>query len=398
MKGIHIFKTGQHTDSNGTAASFSESVLKASAGAYDPKIHEAPIVIGHPKSNGPAWGWITGMAFGEDGLTANPDQVDADFEEMVEKGRFKKVSASFYQPDSPNNPVPGVYYLRHVGFLGAQPPAIKGLKDIEFKEDEEGVVEFAASMEGLTGSVRVISSVFRKLREFIIDKFSREEADEVISSWALDDLEYMIQEQEGSDKEVSPAFSEGNPQSKPTPKSPEGTAMDENEIKAEQERLAAEKKALKDKETSFSEREAKVKATEKALAIKAISADLDQLVKEGKVLPAQQASLAEFMSTLDDEKDVVAISFNEQGEGEDKKKHNQRAFMHTFLNSLPKLVEFKEVSADTGEGDDGDTDDSQELASQALSFQESEAKKGRNISITDAVNAVVQGKNKAAKD
>ena len=220
MKGIHIFKTGQHTDSNGTAASFSESVLKASADAYDPKLHEAPIVIGHPKSNGPAWGWITGMAFSEEGLTANPDQVDADFEEMVEKGRFKKVSASFYQPDSPNNPVPGVYYLRHVGFLDAQPPTIKGLKDIEFNEDEEGVVEFAASMEGLTGSVWVISSVFRKLREFIIDKFSREEADEVISSWALDDLEYMIKEQEDSDKEVSPAFSEGNPKKKTNPQSP----------------------------------------------------------------------------------------------------------------------------------------------------------------------------------
>ena len=362
MKGIHIFKAGDHTDSQGTAASFSESVLKATAEAYDPKLHEAPIVIGHPKSNGPAWGWISGMAFSEEGLTANPDQVDADFEEMVEKGRFKKVSASFYQPDSPNNPVPGVYYLRHVGFLGAQPPAIKGLKDIEFKEDEEGVVEFAASMEGLTGSVRVISSVFRKLREFIIDKFSREEADEVISSWALDDLEYMIQEQEGSDKEVSPAFSEGNPQSKPTPKSPEGTTMDENEIKAEQERLAAEKKALKDKEASFSEREAKVKATEKALAIKAISADLDQLVKDGKVLPAQQAQLAEFMATLDSDKDVVALSFNEQGEGDDKKKHSQRAFMHTFLSNLPKLVEFKEVSGDDGDEAKSD-DDSQELAS-----------------------------------
>ncbi|MTI12182.1 hypothetical protein E1189_03870 [Sansalvadorimonas verongulae] len=53
-------------------------------------------------------------------------------------------------------------------------------------------------------------------------------------------------------------------------------------------------------------------------------------------------------------------------------------------------------------GDNGESDDSQELASQALSYQEAESKKGRNISITDAVNAVVQGKhalnNKSAKD
>ncbi|MTI11780.1 hypothetical protein, partial [Sansalvadorimonas verongulae] len=92
MKGIHIFKAGEHTDSKGTAAEFTESILKASADAYDPKQHEAPIVVGHPKSNGPAWGWITDVQFSEEGLTANPDQVDPEFEELVEKGRFKKVS------------------------------------------------------------------------------------------------------------------------------------------------------------------------------------------------------------------------------------------------------------------------------------------------------------------
>ncbi len=51
---------------------------------------------------------------------------------MVKAGRFKSRSASFYHPDNPNNPKPGVYYLRHVGFLGAQPPAVKGLKAVEF--------------------------------------------------------------------------------------------------------------------------------------------------------------------------------------------------------------------------------------------------------------------------
>ena len=43
-----------------------------------------------------------------------PRQVDPAFAEAVAAGRYKKVSASFYQPNSPHNPVPGVYYLRHV--------------------------------------------------------------------------------------------------------------------------------------------------------------------------------------------------------------------------------------------------------------------------------------------
>lgn len=30
-----------------------------------------------------------------------------------------------------------MYYLRHVGFLGAEPPAIKGLQPIEFSESDK---------------------------------------------------------------------------------------------------------------------------------------------------------------------------------------------------------------------------------------------------------------------
>ena len=61
---------------------------------------------------------------------------------MVAAGAFKKISASFYSPSSPQNPVPGVYYLRHVGFLGAQPPAVKGLRNPAFADGEDGVISF----------------------------------------------------------------------------------------------------------------------------------------------------------------------------------------------------------------------------------------------------------------
>ncbi|WP_230460134.1 hypothetical protein, partial [Sansalvadorimonas verongulae] len=157
---------------------------------------------------------------------------------------------------------------------------------------------------------------------------------------------------------VSPAFSEA-PKKDTNPKSPEGNTMDEKELKAEQDKLKAQQAEIDAKTAAFNERETQIKATEKALAIKAISSDLDQLVKDGKVLPAQQAALAEFMSTLDSDKDVV-----EFGEGDDKKKLSQRGFMQSYLAGLPKVVEFKELSDDDGD-DNGESDDSQELASQA---------------------------------
>ena len=176
MKRINIFKPGTHTSASGSTLSFSESDLQASVDAYDPELHEAPITVGHPKDNLPAYGWIKSLSFSEErGIDATPDQVDSDFAEMVTAGRFKKVSASFYSPDAPNNPKPGAYYLRHVGFLGAQPPAIKGLKSVEFNEAEEGVVEFSEPWD-----TQNTASMFRRLREFLIDKFSKDEADQVI--------------------------------------------------------------------------------------------------------------------------------------------------------------------------------------------------------------------------
>lgn len=126
MKAINIFKTGTHTSMGGAELNFSEADLQAVATSYDPKLHEAPIVVGHPKSDDPAFGWVKGVTFEDGNLYAEPHQVDEAFAEMVADGKFKKVSAAFYAPGSANNPTPGSYHLRHVGFLGAQPPAVKG--------------------------------------------------------------------------------------------------------------------------------------------------------------------------------------------------------------------------------------------------------------------------------
>ncbi|MBU1230253.1 MAG: hypothetical protein KKA55_08085 [Proteobacteria bacterium] len=139
---IHIFRPGTQTDVSGTTLAFTEAMLEASAKAYDPALHEAPLVVGPPQTDAPAYGWVQALAFSQSGLAASPHQVDPEFAELVRAGRFKKISASFYTPDSPQNPVPGVFYLRHVGFLGAAAPAVKGLKPVAFAAGEEGVVEF----------------------------------------------------------------------------------------------------------------------------------------------------------------------------------------------------------------------------------------------------------------
>jgi hypothetical protein len=46
------------------------------------------------------------------------------------------VSASFFSPGQEGNPEPSAYYLKHVGFLGAMAPAVKGLAPLNFSERE----------------------------------------------------------------------------------------------------------------------------------------------------------------------------------------------------------------------------------------------------------------------
>lgn len=147
-KPLHIFKPGQFTAMSGASYTFGEAELRAIAAAYDPALHEAPLTVGHPQHDLPAHGWVQGLAFheGDDeapaGLYALPAQVNPGFAEMVAAGAFKKISAAFYAPDAAGNPKPGGYYLRHVGFLGAQPPAVKGLRNPAFSDTEAGVVAF----------------------------------------------------------------------------------------------------------------------------------------------------------------------------------------------------------------------------------------------------------------
>lgn len=128
---MQIFRVGTQTDSAGNEKTWTRDDLDAIVKKYDPVKHEAPVVIGHPKDNAPAWGWIEALKREGDILLARAKQLVPEFVEMVKQGRFKKRSMSLY-PDMT---------LRHVGFLGAMPPAVKGLEDVAFNENETICVE-----------------------------------------------------------------------------------------------------------------------------------------------------------------------------------------------------------------------------------------------------------------
>lgn len=234
-KPLQIFKPGRHTAMSGQALSFSESDLRATVTAYDPAKHEAPLVVGHPSHDLPAYGWVQSLAFSDGGIDATPAQVNPDFADMVAAGAFKKISASFYGPDAPQNPVPGVFYLRHVGFLGAQPPAVKGLRSPSFADGEEGVLTFSEWDDVQN------AGLWRNLREWFIGKFGQDEADRVIPGYQVQSLEQGAQDElreaaaeSTGAASVAPAFTE--PQPKEVTVSPEEKAA----LEAENTRLRTE--------------------------------------------------------------------------------------------------------------------------------------------------------------
>ncbi|MEX0617538.1 MAG: peptidase [Pseudohongiellaceae bacterium] len=372
MKRIEIFKPGSHTAMTGETIGFTEAQLRESAKAYDPALHEAPIVVGHPSHDHPAYGWIRSLDYA-DSLQAEPDQVEPQFAEMVGSGRFKKVSASFYRPDSPANPVPGVYYLRHVGFLGAQPPAIKGLKQVEFSEAGDDVVELNF------GEVRAgsLMRLFRSMREWLISDKGMETADKILPDWEIDHLEA---------DDHSPAYSEpaARPSNQPHQPTQEVTDVDKQELERKSADIQAREDRIKQQEANFAEREQKLRN-------QANTELVNDLVKEGRVLPKHRDGLVAFMANLESDQVV------EFGEGDGKVKTTPAEFLESFLKELPVSVDYSERSAGDGhpEPDVYQTPqgysvhpDKARVHSQALAYQER-----NSCDYLTAVRAIERGGN-----
>lgn len=160
---IHIFKPGTHTGT-GTrrnpltgeveqvpvTATYTEADMARMEHLYNEQpaasAHRAPVVLGHPLNDHPARAWVTRLQARADGLWADLRNPDPAFVEDVNAGRYREKSAKFYENG----------LLRHVAFLGAVPPAVKGLWPTEtilpeaFTEaeglDPEACTEFATPL------------------------------------------------------------------------------------------------------------------------------------------------------------------------------------------------------------------------------------------------------------
>ena len=121
---IEVFRAGDYGDRGRWTAQDLDRLVAA----YDTRLQPAPVVVGHPKTDSPAYGWVARLRRAGQSLWAQLEKVDKGFESLLRDGRFRQRSVALYRHFAPA----GGPYLRHIGFLGAQPPAVKGLAPVRF--------------------------------------------------------------------------------------------------------------------------------------------------------------------------------------------------------------------------------------------------------------------------
>lgn len=301
---IEAFRADTRASKGLTAAHIAEA-----ATSYDPDKNPAPLVFGHPASDSPALGIISGARAEGNRLFLKLKNIKDEVVQGVRERRILNRSIAFWAPDHPSNPTPGKYAIRHLGFLGGMAPAIPNLPALKFSADET-VLE-------------------------------TEEAPEPAVIF------------EAEDSSATPVVTVKEPVEKPG--NQEESTMTEAEIQALRERADnAEAEAKREREA----REAKDKefaAAEKARRESENVASVEKVVTEGKVLPAEKDDLVQIFNALP----TQALTFS-TGEAE------PRAALVSFLDKLPKRTAVNEPRKSPTEGKEFDASDSKAKAEQAL--------------------------------
>lgn len=357
-KYCEIFRAGTHKAANGSEKTYTTADLDTIVNNFNADI-SAPIVIGHPKVNSPSYGWVNSLKREGESLYADYKQVVPEFAEWVDKGLYKNRSISLY-PDM---------RLRHVGFLGAQPPAIKGLEEFQFSEEENALTyDFA---DGNDFKFIGIADVFQSLRDFLIDKFDLDTANRVISTWKIEDLKQI---QDMSPEQVrsycEEFINENNGKEQQLTKDANGGQQDPKQTEDFSEQIAQKDTRISELETKLNENEAKARKAE-------YEQFAEQAINDGHITPAQKPFIVDFCEVCHS---VGNYDFAEGGE---------KSVVENFKEFITgvKQLDFSELP----EGDGGGTidfSDPKVVQSAIAEHQAAQAQKGIRVSEIDALAAI----------
>ncbi len=155
---IEIFRLGDY----GKKGNWDRPKIEQVIQNFKSKVWTPVAVLGHPEDDSPAFGWIKDLRLRGDLLDAQFEKVHPALEALVADGRYPNRSAAFYLDPQGRGPV-----LRHVGFLGAIPPEVKGLEPIHFSHREFLAFDFNQEEDKMD-----LKQIKEAVAEFFREKFT----------------------------------------------------------------------------------------------------------------------------------------------------------------------------------------------------------------------------------
>ncbi len=318
---IEVFRAGDY----GERGNWTPGDLDRLAATYDSRLHAAPVVLGHPADDAPAYGWIKRLRRAGQSLWAQLEKVDPALESLLRAGRFAQRSVALYK----QFPLTGGPYLRHLGFLGAAPPAVKGLAPVRF-------ADVASESFSIDAQSRPIASISSLPEEPMPETKSK--------------LENFIDHLRGffvpdTPNPTATHAGEGSADPSPVP-SLSGDAF--------AERLAALEQRLNTLAGAKASAEQKLNDTEAARVQEQIANFVESLRARGRFPPAfDRWGVQEFMERLAEiegaDKNVHltakdpaagAAGLNQDGEAA----RSLLVWFQEFLTKLPAVIEFRELA------------------------------------------------------
>ena len=380
---IEVFRAGAHVDSSGKACSFTTADLDQMAANV--ALSAPPAVLGHPKHNDPAYAWGRQVKRDGESLFVKFEDINPAFEAGVDSGAYRNRSVSVVK-DATHG-----WRIRHVGWLGAAPPAIDGLQPLDYTADETAL-EFSAAANGwdVGYALSDIASALRGLRDHLIATVGIEAADAAVSDWRITSITDAATRIRQADADPHPFTAPAGAPTMLTQADLDRTAA-ETEARVRTE-LAAQQSAEFTAATELANRLLAERRAER------IATQITTWKAAGQLLPAEEAGLAEFMAALEGGQSGT-FEFTAAGAaaGTAPTKKTPAEFFAEFVAARGKLVKLgAKAGADTDPGSTGETAGltNREVADRARSFMARQESAGISISYTKAVEAVNAGKDK----
>ena len=371
---IEVFKAGSHVDSSGKPCTFTQADLDQMVSNH--ALGAAPAVLGHPKHDAPAYAWVDEYKRDGDTLFAKFKDINPAFEQGVKAGAYRNRSVSVW-PDKGCG-----WRVRHVGWLGAAPPAIDGLAPCEFAAPDADCLEFAAPGYSLVWGLESAARLMRKLRDQMIAKDGLDAADATLPQWEIDSMNESVtaartQFNDAPDVKAAPAYF-----NQPGDQDMTFTQADLDQARTDGEAAA---KATADTAAAaaalaFTASQTELTTLRKERQTERIEAQITGWKDKGLMLPAEEAGMREYMAGLEDS--GAEFSFSKAEGGEAKKTPAQ--FFSDFMASRKPVIKLG-ASSGNDAGDAVDGNDAHQLAQAAQSFMKTQLDKGISVSLPEAV-------------